>query len=94
MIYWHVDKSVPFIQQNLRLFTIPARRYMVISKHDTEMNMDKTYTDTHGQVSLDFAVSHLLGFELRFEFKIFTKQKFFYPDARYSQREVWIQIWN
>jgi TnpA family transposase len=35
-----------------------------VLRHDTEMNVEKQYVDTHGQSEVGFAFYHLLGFEL------------------------------
>lgn len=84
MIYWHVDKKAACIYSQLKTCTSSEVGSMINGylKHDTEMNMDKTYTDTHGQSVIGFAVSHLLGFELLPRFKNIHKQKLFYPDAK------------
>lgn len=94
MIYWHVDKKAACIYSQLKTCASSEVGSTIHGylKHDTEMNMDKTYTDTHGQSVIGFAVSHLLGFELLPRFKNIHKQKLFYPDAKdkslYSNLEL------
>ena len=35
-----------------------------VLRHDTEMDVEKQYVDTHGQSEVGFAFCHLLGFAL------------------------------
>jgi TnpA family transposase len=50
--------------------------------HDTKMNMDKVFVDTHGQSVVGFAVSHILDFDLLPRFKAINKQKLFGVTAK------------
>ena len=43
--------------------------------HDTQMNMNRVFVDTHGQSVIGFATSYLLGFDLLPRFKAINKQK-------------------
>ena len=94
MIYWHVDKKAACIYSQLKTCTSSEVGSMITGflKHDTEMNMDKTYVDTHGQSIIGFAVSHLLGFKLLPRLKNLRRQKLFYPNANdrnlYSNLDV------
>ena len=43
--------------------------------HDTKINMNEVFVDTHGQSVVGFAVSNLLGFDLLPRLKAINKQK-------------------
>ena len=77
MIYWHVDKKALCIYSQLKSCSSSEVGSMIkgIIDHDTKMNMDRVFTDTHGQSLLGFAVSHMLGFNLLPRFKAINKQK-------------------
>ncbi len=49
--------------------------------HDTEMEVDRQYVDSHGQSEVAFAFCHLLGFELAPRLKAIARQKLYLPDA-------------
>jgi TnpA family transposase len=51
-----------------------------VLKHCTKTEVDKTYTDTHGQSVIGFAFTHLLGFDLLPRIKGINKQKLCLPD--------------
>jgi len=55
-----------------------------VLKHDTKMNMNKTYVDTHGQSTVGFAFSHGLTFDLLPRLKGLHRQKLYYPTARHK----------
>jgi len=55
-----------------------------VLRHDTKMNMDKAYVDTHGQSTIGFAFSHLLGFDLLPRLKNLNRQKLYYSSAKHK----------
>lgn len=55
-------------------------------RHDTEMDMNEIYTDTHGQSSIGFAFSHLLHFDLLPRIKGIHKQKLFSPSRSFKEK--------
>jgi TnpA family transposase len=77
MIYWHVDKKSLCIYSQLKTCSSSEVGSMIkgILDHDTEMNMNRVFVDTHGQSVIGFAVSYLLKFELLPRFKAINKQK-------------------
>ncbi len=61
--------------------------------HDTDMEINEIYVDTHGQSTIGFAFSYLLHFDLLPRLKNINKQKLFvstnahkalYPNLTYA----------
>ena len=50
-----------------------------VLRHDTEMDVDKQYVDTHGQSEVGFAFCSLLGFALLPRLKNLKKQRLYRP---------------
>jgi len=50
-----------------------------VLRHDTEMDVEKQYVDTHGQSEVGFAFCHLLGFALLPRLKNLKKQRLYRP---------------
>lgn len=50
-----------------------------VLRHDTEMDVQKQYVDTHGQSEVGFAFCHLLGFALLPRLKNLRKQRLYRP---------------
>lgn len=66
MIYWHVEKKAICVYSQLKNVSgseVPAMINGIIS-HCTEMSIEKSYVDTHGQSEVGFAFSKLLSFDL------------------------------
>ena len=84
MIYLHVDKNATIIHSRLKTCSSSEVSAMIqgVLQHDTKMEMDKTYMDTHGQSVLGFAFSSALGFELLPRLKNLNKQKLFYSSSK------------
>jgi TnpA family transposase len=55
-----------------------------ILRHDTNMNMNKAYTDTHGQSTVGFGFSYGLSFDLLPRIKGIHRQKLYYPSASHK----------
>lgn len=51
-----------------------------VLRHDTEMDVNKTYVDTHGQSYVGFAFCYLLGFQLLPRLKHIHKQRLYRPN--------------
>ncbi len=66
MIYWHVERKSTCIYSQLKNCSSSEVASMIegVLRHCTNMSVDKTYTDSHGQSEVAFAFSKLLGFEL------------------------------
>lgn len=79
MIYWHVDKKSLCIYSQLKSCSSSEVGSMIkgIIDHDTEMNMNRVFVDTHGQSMIGFAISYLLDFDLLPRLKAINKQKLY-----------------
>ena len=79
MIYWHVDKKSLCIYSQLKSCSSSEVGAMIkgVIDHDTKMDMDRIFVDTHGQSVIGFAVSHLLDFDLLPRLKAINKQKLY-----------------
>jgi TnpA family transposase len=81
MIYWHVEKNSVCIYSQLKAPSSSEVSAMIegVLRHDTEMDVEKQYVDTHGQSEVGFAFCHLLGFELLPRLKNLKKQRLYRP---------------
>lgn len=81
MIYWHVEQHSTCIYSQLKACSSSEVAAMIegVLRHDTDMEVDKTYVDTHGQSEVGFAFCHLLGFQLLPRLKNMKKQKLYRP---------------
>lgn len=79
MIYWHVDKKSLCIYSQLKTCSSSEVGSMIkgIIDHDTAMNMNRVFVDTHGQSNIGFAISYLLSFGLLPRIKAINKQKLY-----------------
>ena len=83
MVYWHVDRNSTVIHSLLKTCTSSEVGSMItgVLKHDTEMNMNEVYVDTHGQSNIGFCFSYLLNFDLLPRLKNINKQKLSYSSS-------------
>ena len=83
MIYWHVDKKSLCIYSQLKDCSSSEVGSMIkgVIDHDTDMDMNRVFVDTHGQSVIGFAVSYLLDFALYPRLKAINKQKLYYVDS-------------
>ena len=56
-----------------------------VLRHDTDMEVEKNYVDTHGQSEVGFACCHLLGFQLLPRFTNLKDQKLYRPGTGEGQ---------
>ena len=79
MIYWHVEKNSVCIYSQLKAPSSSEVASMIegVLRHDTEMDVEKQYVDTHGQSEVGFAFCHLLGFALLPRLKNLKKQRLY-----------------
>jgi TnpA family transposase len=82
MVYWHVDQNSACIYSQLKTCSSSEVGSMIhgFLRHDSKMNMNKTYMDTHGQSVIGFAVGELLHLGLLPRIKNINKQKLYYAD--------------
>lgn len=86
MIYSHINgKSGPiYMQCNRPQDSEVGSMLTGCLHHDTEMNMNEIYTDTHGQSSIGFAFSYLFHFDLLPRIKGIHKQKLSIPSKSFE----------
>src|SRR6476661_6140711 len=79
MIYWHVEQHSVCIYSQLKRCSSSEVAAMIegVLRHDTEMEVDRNYVDTHGQSEVGFAFCHLLGFQLLPRLKNMGRQKLY-----------------
>ena len=77
MIYWHIEKNACCINSQLKSVSNSEVSAMIegVLRHCTEMSVEKSYVDTHGQSEVGFAFSHLSGFNLLPRLANLSKQK-------------------
>jgi len=82
MIYWHVEKHSVCIYSQLKACSSSEVAAMLqgVLRHDTEMDVEKQYVDTHGQSEVGFAFCYLLGFALLPRLKNLKKQRLYRPE--------------
>jgi TnpA family transposase len=83
MIYWHVEKHAVCVYSQLKTCSSSEVAAMIegLLRHDTEMEIDKNYVDSHGQSEVAFAFCRLLGFELLPRLKAIHAQKLYRLEA-------------
>ena len=62
-----------------------------VLRHDTEMDVEKQYVDTHGQSEVGFAFCYLLGFALLPRLKNLKKQRLYRPEKGESEKYANLQ---
>jgi TnpA family transposase len=83
MIYWHVERRSTCIYSQLKTPSSSEVAAMIegVLRHCTEMEVEKTYVDSHGQSDVAFAFCHLLGFQLLPRLKRIHAQRLYRPVA-------------
>lgn len=81
MIYWHVENRSVCIYSQLKRCSSSEVAAMLegLLRHDTDMEVQRNYTDSHGQTEVGFAFCHLLGFDLLPRLKAIASQKLHLP---------------
>mgnify|MGYP000898506536 CR=1 FL=1 len=81
MIYYHVERHAVCIYSQLKACASSEVAAMIegVLRHDTEMEVEKNYVDTHGQSEVGFAFCYLLGFHLLPRLKNLKKQRLYRP---------------
>jgi TnpA family transposase len=66
MIYWHVERKSACIYSQLKRCSSSEVAAMIegVLRHDTEMEVERSYVDSHGQSEVAFAFCRLFGFTL------------------------------
>jgi TnpA family transposase len=83
LIYWHVDRKSMAIHSQLISCSASEVAAMVegAMHHDTTMNVEGNYTDSHGQSEIGFGITRLLGFDLLPRIKRINKTRLYRPAA-------------
>ena len=83
MIYWHVERKSLGIHSQLKSPSSSEVASMIqgVLRHCTELEVDRQYVDSHGQSTVAFAFTRLLGFQLLPRLKRIGKQRLDRPDA-------------
>ncbi len=83
LIYYHVERNSVCIYSQLKSCSSSEVAAMIegVLRHDTEMEVEKNYVDTHGQSEVGFAFCHLLGFQLLPRLKNLKKQRLYRPTS-------------
>lgn len=82
-IYWHVDEQSLAIYSQVTRPNSSEVADMIegIMRHHTEMQVERSYVDTHGQSEIGFAFCYLLGFDLMPRLKGMHRQKLYRPEV-------------
>ncbi|MDP9313348.1 MAG: Tn3 family transposase [Chloroflexota bacterium] len=88
MIYYHVERNAVCIYSQLKACSSSEVAAMIegVLRHDTEMEVEQNYVDTHGQSEVGFAFCRLLGFHLLPRLKNLKKQRLYRPTAGEADR--------
>ncbi len=83
MIYWHVERGSVCIHSRLRRCSSSEVASMIegVLRHDTEMEIERQYVDSHGQSEVAFAFCRMLGFQLLPRLKAISGQRLYLPEA-------------
>jgi hypothetical protein len=65
----------------LHAFQGSCARFLVLSRHCTDLEVQRNYVDSHGQSHVAFACAYLLGFELMPRLKDIAAQKLHRPES-------------
>jgi len=81
MIYWHVERQSVCIHSRLKRCSSSEVASMIegVLAHDTAMEVERQYVDSHGQSEVAFAFCRLLGFQLLPRLKAIAGQKLYLP---------------
>jgi TnpA family transposase len=81
MIYWHVERKSVCIYSQLKRCSSSEVASMIegVLRHDTDMEVDRQYVDSHGQSEVAFAFCRLLDFSLLPRLKGIASQKLSLP---------------
>ena len=83
MIYWHVERKSVCIYSQLKRCSSSEVASMIegVLRHDTDLEVDRQYVDSHGQSEVAFAFCRLLGFSLLPRLKAISSQKLSLPTS-------------
>lgn len=81
MVYWHVERKSLCVYSQLKTVSSSEAAAMIegVLRHCTDMEVDRTYVDSHGQSEVAFSFCALLGFQLLPRLKGIHRQKLYRP---------------
>lgn len=79
MVYWHVDTNALCIYSQSKTCTSSEVGAMIkgVLEHNTNMDLNAAYVDTHGQSTIGFGTCRLLNFKILPRLKNIHKQKLY-----------------
>jgi hypothetical protein len=88
MIYWHVERKALCVYSQLKSCSSSEVAAMIegLLRHETNVEVEANYTDTHGQSEIGFAFTELLGFRLLPRIKRIGAQRLYQPAAGNGER--------
>ena len=88
MIYWHVDRKSLCVYSQLKSCSSSEVAAMIegLLRHQTDVEIEGNYVDTHGQSEVGFAFCELLGFRLLPRLKRIGAQRLYLPEPRSRHR--------
>jgi len=88
MIYWHVDRKALCVYSQLKSCSSSEVAAMIegLLRHQSNMEVDGNYVDTHGQSEIGFAFTELLGYRLLPRLKRIGAQRLYLPEAGMTGR--------
>jgi TnpA family transposase len=83
LIYWHVERKSMAIHSQLIGCSASEVAAMIegVMRHGTTMEVEASYTDSHGQSEIGFGVTRLPGFDLLPRIKRVNKTRLYRPAA-------------
>ena len=83
LIYWHVERKSMAIHSQLIGCSASEVAAMIegVMRHGTTMDVEASYTDSHGQSEIGFGLTRLLGFDLLPRIKRVNKTRLYRPSA-------------
>lgn len=82
MIYWHVERGSTAIYSQLKSPSSSEVASMIegLVRHSTDIELNRTYVDSHGQSEVGFAFCYLLGYDLLPRLKKIHSQRLSLPE--------------
>ncbi|MEV2226198.1 transposase [Nocardia vinacea] len=90
LIYWSVERNGSVVVHSQLLNCSASEVHAMVDgaiHHGTEMAVESSYVDNHGQSEIGFGVTKLLGFELLPRIKRINKVKLYRPAA--GEPDMW-----
>lgn len=90
LIYWSVERNGSVVIHSQLLNCSASEVHAMVEgamHHGTEMDVESSYVDTHGQSEIGFGVTRLLGFDLLPRIKRINKCKLYRPAA--GEPDLW-----